>query len=70
MILARQKSILKYSDNSVEENADNNLLDDNLLDDDLLGDNSSAYINSDINMNTEAKLNPNKDITGNNCKRG
>ena len=49
--------MLKYSDDSVEEGAGNNLLDNNLLDDDLLGDDSLVYIDSNINMDTKAKSN-------------
>ena len=58
--------MLKYSDDSIKEDIGNDLLGDNLLDDDLLNDNSSVYINSNININIEAKSNPDKDMTGNN----
>ncbi len=37
-----------------------------LLGDDLLGNNSHAYIDSNIDMDTEAKLNLDKDMTGDN----
>lgn len=34
--------------------------------DELLGDNSLAHINSDIDMDTEAKSNPDKDMISSN----
>ncbi len=58
--------MLKYFDDSVEEGVSDNLLSDNLLVDNLLGDDSPAYINSNINIDIKAKLNPDEDITGNN----
>ncbi len=63
--------MLKYSDDSVEEDAGNDLLGDDLLGDDLLGDDplsddSHAHIDSDIDIDTEAKLNPDEDMTGDN----
>lgn len=58
--------MLKYFDDFVEEDAGDNLLGDNLLDDDLLGNDSPAYIDSNINIDTKAKLNLNKNMTGNN----
>ncbi len=58
--------MLKYSDDSVEEDASDNLLGDNLLGDDPLDDNSPAHINSDIDMDTEANSNPNEDMTSDN----
>ncbi len=58
--------MLKYSDDSVEESADDNLLDNNLLDDDLLGDNSPAHTDSNIDMDTKVKSNPDEDMTSNN----
>ncbi len=64
--LARRKSMLKYSDDSVEEDGGDDSLGDNLLGDDLLSDDSLAHIDSDIDMDTEAKLNPDEDMTGNN----
>ena len=69
--LARQKSMLKYFDDFVEEGAGdnllgNNLLGNNLLGNNLLGNNSPAHIDSNTNMDTKAKSNPNEDMTGNN----
>ncbi len=64
--LARRKSMLKYSDDSVEEDAGDDLLGDNLLGDDPLSDDSPAHIDSDIDMDTEAKSNPDEDMTDNN----
>ena len=58
--------MLKYFDDSIKKNADNNFLYDNLLDNDLLGDNSPAHIDNDININTKVKLNLDEDMTGNN----
>lgn len=58
--------ILKQFNNSIEECVSDNLLDDNLLDNDLLGDNSLAYIDSNIDINIEAKSNLDKNMTGNN----
>ncbi len=58
--------MLKYSDDSVEEDAGDDLLGDNLLGDDPLSDDSPTYINSNINMDTEAKSNPDEDMTGDN----
>ncbi len=63
--LARQKSILKYSNDSAEEDASNNSLGDDLLNDDLLSDDSPTYIDSDIDMDTKAKSNLDEDMTGN-----
>ncbi len=64
--LARQKSILKYSDDSIEEDVGDDLLGNNLLGDNPLVDDSPAYINSDINIDTKAKSNPNEDMTSHN----
>ncbi len=62
--LACQKSILKYFDNSVEEDVGDDLFGDNLLGDNPLGNDSPAHINSNIDMDTEAKSNPDEDMTG------
>ncbi len=59
--LACRKSILKYSDDSVEEDTDDDSLADNLL-----GDNSPAHIDSNINIDTKAKSNPDENMTDNN----
>ncbi len=64
--LVRQKSMLKYSDDFVKEDADDNLLGDDSLGDDPLGDNSPVHIDSDIDMDTEAKSNFDEDITDDN----
>ncbi len=64
--LARQKSMLKYSDYSVKENASDDSLGDDSLGDDPLGDNNFAHIDSDIDMDTETKSNPNENMTDNN----
>ena len=64
--LTHQKSMLKYFDDFVKKGASDNLLSDNLLVDDLLDNNNSAHIDSNINMDTKAKLNSDKDMTGNN----
>ncbi len=56
----------KYSDDSIKEDAGDDLLSDDLLDDNPLGDNSPAYINSNIDIDIKAKLNPNEDMTGDN----
>ncbi len=61
--LAYEKSILKYSDDSVKENADDNLLSDNFLGNNLLDDDSPTYIDSNINIDTKAKLNSVEDMT-------
>ncbi len=58
--------MLKYSDHSVKEGAGDDLLGNNLLGDNLLGDNSPTHIDSDINIDTEAKSNPDEDMTGDN----
>lgn len=63
--------MLKYSNDSVKEGTGNDLLGDdllgdNLLGDDLLGDNSPIHINSNIDIDTKAKLNLDKDITDEN----
>ncbi len=58
--------MLKYSDDSIEEDIGDDLLGDDLLDDDPLGDNSPAHIDSDIDMDTEAKSNPDEDMISNN----
>ncbi len=68
--------MLKYSDDFVEKGADDNLLGDNLLgenllggnllDNNLLGDNSSTYINSDINIDSKAKSNLDENVTNDN----
>lgn len=54
--LVCQKWILEYLDDSIEECTNDNLLDDNNL----------VYIDSNINMDIEAKFNSNKNITGGN----
>lgn len=64
--LACWKSMLKYLDDSIEESAGDNLLVDNLLGNNLLGDKNLAHINSNINMDTKAKLNLDKDMSGGN----
>ncbi len=64
--LVRRKSIIKYSDDSVKEDTGDNSLGDNLLGDDPLGDGSSVHIDSNINMDTEAKSNPDEDMTDDN----
>ncbi len=64
--LAHRKSILKYSDDFVEEDAGDDSLGDNLLGDNPLNDDSPAHIDSDIDMDTEANSNPDEDITGDN----
>ncbi len=64
--LARRRSMLKYSDDSVEKDAGDDLLGDDLLDDDPLSDDSPAHINSNIDMDTKAKSNPDEDMTGDN----
>ncbi len=64
--LARRKSMLKYSDDFVEEDAGDDFLGDDLLGDDPLSDNSLAHIDTNIDMDTEAKSNPDEDMTGNN----
>lgn len=53
--------MLKYLDNSIEEDTVDNSLGDNML-----GDNSLAYINNNIDMDTGAKSNPDKEMTGSN----
>ncbi len=58
--------MLKYSDDSVEEDADDDSLGDDLLGNDPLSDDSSAHINSSFDIDTEAKSNPHKDMTGDN----
>ena len=63
--------MLKYSNDFVEKSASNNLLGNDLLSNDLLGndllgDNSFAYIDSNIDMDTKAKSNSDEDMTGNN----
>ncbi len=58
--------MLKYSDDSVKEDAGDDLLVDNLLGNDPLDDDSLAYIDSDIDMDTKAKLNPDEDMTDDN----
>ena len=58
--------MLKYFDNSIKEDAGNNLLDNNLLSDDPLSNNSLIYINSNINMDSKAKLNFDENMTNNN----
>ncbi len=58
--------MLKYSNKFVKESAGNNLLGDNLLDDDLLGNNSPTHIDSNIDMDTKVKSNPDKDMIGDN----
>lgn len=60
------KSILKYSNDSIKKEAGDDSLGDNLFGNDLLDNNNPTHINSDINMDTKTKLNPNKDTTGNN----
>ena len=56
--------MLKYFDESVEKSVTNNLLSDDLLSDNLLSDNNSAYINSNIHIDTKVKSNPDKNIIG------
>ena len=63
--------MLKDSDDCVDKGVSNNLLSNNLLSnnllsDNLLGDNNPAHIDSNINMDTKAKSNLNKDMIGNN----
>ncbi len=58
--------MLKYSDNSIEEDGDDNSLDDDLLGYDLLGNDSFAHIDSNIDIDTKANPNPDEGITGNN----
>ncbi len=58
--------MLKYSDSSVEKDAGDNLLGDDLLGDDPLGDNNPTYVDSNIDIDIEAKSNPDKDMIGNN----
>ncbi len=63
--------MLKYFDDSVKGDASddllgNNSLGDDLLGDDPLGDESPAHIDSNIDMDTETKSNPDQDMTGDN----
>ncbi len=58
--------MLKYTNDSVEEDAGDDSLGDDLLGDDPLSDDSPAHIDSDIDMDTEAKSNPDEDMTGDN----
>ncbi len=64
--LACQKSMLKYSDDSVQEDVRDDSLSDNSLGDDPLTDDSPTHIDSDIDIDTEVKSNPNDDMTGDN----
>lgn len=63
--LAHQKSISKYSDDLIEEDAGDNLLTDNLLGDVLLSDNNLVHIDSNIDIDTKAKSNHDEDMIGN-----
>ncbi len=64
--LTYQKSILKYPEDSIEDDTSEDLLGEDLLGDDLLDDDSSAHINSNINLNTEVNSNSDEDMTGDN----
>lgn len=50
------KSIVEYSNDLIEKGAD----------DDLLHDNNLIYIDNNINIDTKAKLNPDKEMTSDN----
>lgn len=55
--------MLKYSNNSIKESANDHLLGNNLLSDNLLDNNNPVYINSNIYMNTKTKSNLDQDMT-------
>lgn len=53
------ESILEYLDDRIEKSAYNN----------LLGDNNPIYINGNIDIDTEIKFNPNKEMMSNNLHK-
>lgn len=55
--------MLKSFNDSIEENVGNDLLSEDLL---LIANDSPAYIDSNINIDTKVKLNLDEDMTGNN----
>lgn len=58
--------MLKYSNDLIAKDTDDNSLSHNLLDNDLLGNNSLIYINCNINIDIKVKSNLDKNMIDDN----